>query len=230
MNFCKHIIFVLWPRCECERVYSNLCTLSALGRLKLATYRLATLSSSLHLVPNDVTSWAKLRTCSSCFLLIRTKSLFSIRRALVSVFASRAPHSGDFVAFAKPDEAGTSGEMWPFIPEPCGERGGEKLSSEAREYAGSLEESASSDAAKFTSGGTWFSCRSGWSSWACSGVWKYHDNKVFDVIIYNRNDVSKTYNWTTRNGLLRHSRPHRKPRLTTGILIDNTLTEFDREI
>lgn len=143
-------------------------------------YRCAIPSTSLHLVSKVATSCTRFWICSSCFLLILTKSRFSIRMAL----ASSTPQSGSLGTFAN-GVVGNVGEIWPFIENPCGGGGGGgKLSWECKEGLSSLDEvelkapggnssgNASFDVERFNSEG---SCFSGWEvlfSWDCPEVWK----------------------------------------------------------
>ena len=108
--------------------------MSAQEHSKMVTYRCAMFSSSLHLVSNKATSCTSLSICSSCFLLILTKSRFSIRNAL----ASNTPQSGALCTFAK-GAAGRVGEDCPFTANPSGGGGGGKLSSECMDKLSSLD-------------------------------------------------------------------------------------------
>lgn len=144
----------------------------------MVPYRCAIPSTSLHLVSNVATSCTRFWICSSCFLLILTKSRFSIRMAL----ACSTPQSGSLGTFAN-GEVGNVGEIWPFIENPWGGGGG-KLSWECKEGLSSLDGvelkatggnssgNASFDVERFNSKG---SCFSGWEvlfSWDCPEVWK----------------------------------------------------------
>lgn len=134
--------------------------------------------SFLYFVFSVLIFWIKLWICFFCFFLIWIKFWFLICRVLILVFVFRVFYLGDFWVFVMFDEVGRVGEIWLFILEFCGDRGGEKFFFEGKEYFCFLERKVFLDVLRFILEGMWFCGLKVWFFWGWFGVWKRINKKL----------------------------------------------------